>query len=274
QIGDSVIAVDETFVNSAEEVQKALNGMEAGKAVSVRVKRKGEVMTLQVAPVKAVEDGQWKLGIWVKEKTAGLGTVTYYEPETGNIGALGHGITDPTTGQVLKVERGQMMYSRVEAVRQGSSGKPGEIRGIFYEADTPMGTLLHNSEYGIFGTTKTELTNPLFSQPLKVGYQSDISTGKAQILTTIDGNKIEAFDIEIDKINRQSKPDTKGMVIRVTDKRLLNKSGGIVQGMSGSPILQNGKIIGAVTHVLVNDPGRGYGIFIEWMLKESRVLPD
>ena len=270
QIGDSVLSVDGIAVDSAEDVQKALNGADIGKSVLVRVQRKGEQVSVYVEPVKSVEDGQWKLGIWVKEKTAGLGTVTYYDPQTGKIGALGHGITENNTGQILKVEQGQMMFSRVESVRQGSSGKPGEIQGIFYEADEPMGTLIYNSEFGIFGDSASELTNPLFAEPLKVGYQSEIQKGKAQILTTLDDNKIELFDIEIEKIDRQSKPDTKGMVIRVTDERLLEKSGGIVQGMSGSPILQNGKIVGAVTHVLVNDPSRGYGIFIEWMLKQSK----
>lgn len=269
QIGDSVLSIDGVSVNSAEDVQKALNGNRKGESVMVRVQRKGELVTVHVEPVKAKDDS-WKLGVWVKEKTAGLGTVTYYDPDTGRIGALGHGITENNTGQILKVENGQMMYSRVESILQGSSGKPGEIRGIFYEADEPMGTLIHNSEYGIFGAAEQPLTNPLYSEPLKVGYQSEIKTGPAQILTTVDGNTLEAFDIEIEKIDRQSRPDTKGMVIRVTDERLLKTSGGIVQGMSGSPILQNGKIIGAVTHVLVNDPERGYGIFVEWMLKESK----
>ena len=270
QIGDSVLSLDGVTVNSASDVQRILNTTKEGDAVTVKVQRKSQVISLSVNPVKSIDDDQWKLGIWVKEKTAGLGTVTYYDPDTKRIGALGHGITDSTTGQILKVEQGKMMYSRVENVRQGTSGKPGEIQGIFYEADQPMGTLLNNSEYGIFGIAESNLTNPFYQEPLKVGYQSDIKPGKAQILTTIDHNRIERFDIEIEKVHRQSKPDTKGMVIRVTDERLLKKSGGIVQGMSGSPILQNGKIIGAVTHVLVNDPSRGYGIFIEWMLKESK----
>jgi stage IV sporulation protein B len=270
QIGDSVLSCDGLTVYSASDVQRLLNTTKEGDAVNVKVQRKSQVISLSVNPVKSIDDDHWKLGIWVKEKTAGLGTVTYYDPDTKRIGALGHGITDSTTGQILKVEQGKMMYSRVENVRQGTSGKPGEIQGIFYEADQPMGTLLHNSEYGIFGIAESNLTNPFYQEPLKVGYQSDIKPGKAQILTTIDHNRIELFDIEIEKVHRQSKPDTKGMVIRVTDERLLKKSGGIVQGMSGSPILQNGKIIGAVTHVLVNDPSRGYGIFIEWMLKESK----
>ena len=137
-----------------------------------------------------------------------------------------------------------------------------------------MGTLLHNSEFGIFGVSGKELTNPLTSGPLKVGYQNEVKPGKAQIMTTLEGNKIELYDIEIEKVRRQSKPDTKGMVIRVTDQRLLEKSGGIVQGMSGSPILQGGKLVGAVTHVLVSDPSRGYGIFIEWMLKESNQVVE
>ncbi|MBQ4505288.1 MAG: SpoIVB peptidase [Firmicutes bacterium] len=274
QIGDSVLSVDGVSVNSAEDVQKVLNHVDVGKTVLVRVQRKGELVSVHVEPVKSTIDGQWKLGIWVKEKTAGLGTVTYYDPETGRIGALGHGITENNTGQILHVEQGQMMFSRVESVRQGSSGKPGEIRGLFYEADEPMGTLIYNSEFGIFGNSGKELSNPLYPEPLKVGYQSEVKTGKAQIMTTLDGNQIELYDIEIEKVRRQSRPDTKGMVIRVTDERLLKKSGGIVQGMSGSPILQGGKIIGAVTHVLVNDPSRGYGIFIEWMLKESNQVVE
>ncbi|MBQ8590242.1 MAG: SpoIVB peptidase [Firmicutes bacterium] len=269
QIGDSVLSVEGISVNSAEDVQKALNNGTPGRTVRLKLLRKGEVETVYVNPVQSTEDHTWKLGIWVKEKTAGLGTVTYFDPVTGMIGALGHGITETNTGQILNVEDGQMMFSRVESVLQGSSGKPGEIRGIFYEADKPMGTLIHNSEYGIFGVAESDLTNPLFPEPVKVGYQSEIETGPAQILTTVDGNTLELFDIEIEKIDKQSKPDTKGMVIRVTDEKLIKKSGGIVQGMSGSPILQNGKIIGAVTHVLVNDPRKGYGIFIEWMLKES-----
>lgn len=270
QIGDSVLSIEGTAVNNANDVKRILNQGELGRSVNLRIQRKGEVNNVTVNPVKSKEDGSWKLGVWVKEKTAGLGTVTYYDPESNIIGALGHGITDNTTGQILKVAEGQMMFSRVESVLQGKSGKPGEIRGIFYEADQPMGALVHNSTFGIFGKAETKVTNPMYSEPLKVGYQSEIQLGPAQILTTIDGNTIEAFDIEIEKIHRQSKPDTKGMVIRVTDKRLLDKSGGIVQGMSGSPILQGGKIIGAVTHVLVNDPERGYGIFIEWMLKEAK----
>lgn len=269
QIGDSVLSVEGISVNSAEDVQKALNNGTPGRTVRLKLLRKGEIETVYVNPVQSTEDHTWKLGIWVKEKTAGLGTVTYFDPVTGMIGALGHGITETNTGQILNVEDGQMMFSRVESVLQGSSGKPGEIRGIFYEADKPMGTLIHNSEYGIFGVAESDLTNPLFPEPVKVGYQSEIETGPAQILTTVDGNTLELFDIEIEKIDKQSKPDTKGMVIRVTDEKLIKKSGGIVQGMSGSPILQNGKIIGAVTHVLVNDPRKGYGIFIEWMLKES-----
>ena len=269
QIGDSVLAVDGTPVVRAADVQKLLNQQRPRESVTLKIQRKGEIAYIDVRPVKSKEDGSWKLGVWVKEKTAGLGTVTYYDPDTQTIGALGHGITESNTGQVLNVAEGEMMFSRVESVLQGSSGKPGEIRGIFYEADEPMGILRHNSEFGIFGQASHPLENPLYETPLKVGYQSEIEKGPAQILTTIDGNRIECFDIEIEKIDRQTRPGTKGMVIRVTDQRLLEKSGGIVQGMSGSPILQNGKIIGAVTHVLVNDPRRGYGIFIEWMLKEA-----
>ena len=155
----------------------------------------------------------------------------------------------------------------LETRRHG--GNPGEIKGIFYETDFPLGRLIRNTNFGIFGNTYTDIVNPLYNSGIEIGYQSEVKKGKAYILTTLDDNRIEKYEIAIEKINYQMKPATKSMVIRVTDNKLLKKSGGIIQGMSGSPIIQNGKLIGAVTHVFVNDPKKGYAIFIEWMLKEG-----
>lgn len=269
QIGDNILEINGTKVNNAKEVQEVINNIK--KEVRLKIKRKNEIQNVNVTPVKSEDDGLYKLGIWVKDRTAGIGTLTFYNPDDQTFGALGHAITDAETGTVLSVADGELLNAKVESVKQGKAGDPGEIRGIFYEADAPLGKLDLNTDYGIFGKTDQQINNPFYDKPLSIAYQNEVKKGKAYILTTLDGDKIDKYEISIEKINRQSKPDTKSMVIKVTDKRLLEKSGGIVQGMSGSPIIQNDKIIGAVTHVFVNDPQKGYAIFIEWMLQEAKV---
>ncbi len=269
QIGDNILEIDGVKVNNAREVKELVNKIK--KDVRLKVKRKDDIMFIKLTPVLSADDNLYKIGVWVKDKTAGIGTLTFYDPSNNTFGALGHAITDPETGTVLSVAQGELLNSRVESVKQGKAGSPGEIKGIFYEADKPLGKLSLNTEFGIFGETYDRIINPIYQQPLQIGYQNEIKKGPAYILTTIDGDRIEKYSIEIEKINRQTKASTKSMVIRVTDKRLLAKSGGIIQGMSGSPIIQNNKIIGAVTHVFVNDPQKGYGIFIEWMLQDPNV---
>lgn len=269
EIGDSILEVNKKKVESAKDVQAEINNIRT--TAQLKIKRKTEIILVEITPVLSVDDGKYKLGVWVKEKTAGIGTLTFYDPEEKVFGALGHAITDPETGTVLPVAEGELLKSKVESVKQGKAGDPGEIRGIFYEADAPLGNLQKNSIYGIFGQAFSDISNPLFPKPIAIGYQNEVKKGPAYILTTLEDNKIEKFEVSIEKIHLQSKPSMKSMVLKVTDKRLLEKSGGIVQGMSGSPIIQGNKLIGAVTHVFVNDPEKGYGVFIEWMLKESAV---
>lgn len=269
QIGDNILEINGTKVNNAKEVREIVNKIK--NDVRLKVKRKDDIMNIKITPMQSADDKLYKIGVWVKDKTAGIGTLTFYDPSSNTFGALGHAITDPETGTVLSVAQGELLNSKVESVKQGKAGSPGEIKGIFYEADKPLGKLSKNTDFGIFGKTYSQITNPLYQKPLQIGYQNEIKKGPAYILTTLDGDKVEKYSISIEKINRQSKASTKSMVIRVTDKRLLDKSGGIIQGMSGSPIIQNNKIIGAVTHVFVNDPRKGYGIFIEWMLQDSNV---
>lgn len=267
QIGDTILEINGQKVYRASEVQVLVN--ENGGEVLLKVKRKSEIKEIHLTPVVAKSDNTYKLGVWVKDKTAGIGTLTYYDPETKQYGALGHAITDPETGAILSVAEGELVKSKVESVKQGKAGEPGEIRGIFYEADEPLGSLEKNTEYGIFGKLYSEVENPFFEKPIAIGTKETVKAGPAVIMTTLDNNKIECYTIEIEKVNKQTKQDTKGMNIKVTDERLLKSSGGIVQGMSGSPIIQNGRLVGAVTHVLVNDPTRGYGIFIESMLEAA-----
>ncbi len=272
QIGDSILEVNEVVVQNAAEVTEQINKInENSEKVVLKVKRKSDIIMVNIIPIMSINDKEYKIGVWVKDKTAGIGTLTYFDPQNNAFGALGHAITNPETGTVLPVAEGELLNAKVQSVKQGKAGMPGEIKGIFYEADEPIGKLSKNTVFGIFGKIPMGMTNPYFTKPIPIAGQQEVERGPAYILTTLDGSKIEKYEILIEKINFQTKADTKGLVIKVTDPRLLEKSGGIVQGMSGSPIIQNDKLIGAVTHVFVNDPQKGYGVFIQWMLNESDV---
>ncbi len=270
QIGDSILAINGIKVKDAEHVIELINETKDTN-VHLTVKRDEKNFDANIVPVKSKLDGEYRMGLWVRDKTAGVGTLTFYDPSSMKFGALGHAITDIDTGLLLTIEDGEVVKSKVASIQPGKRGKPGEIKGIFYETTKPIGSLAKNTPYGIYGKAYSPIENSIYDQPLEIAYQDQIKEGKAQILTTLDDDILQAFDVTIEKVNRQRTPSTKSMVIRVTDKKLLQKSGGIVQGMSGSPIIQDNKIIGAVTHVFVNDPTKGYGLFIEWMLKEAEI---
>lgn len=199
------------------------------------------------------------------------GNNDFLDPSTKKFGALGHPITDADTNEPFLVKKGDLLESSIISVRKGEKGSPGELKGIFLNEETPTGNIEKNTQSGIFGEIKNAqaLNNKI--KPLKVGFRDEISVGKAKIITTVDENGPQEFDIEIEKTLNQSIPGSKSMVIKITDPKLLQKTGGIVQGMSGSPIIQNDKIVGAVTHVLINKPDTGYGIYIEWMLQEAGI---
>jgi len=223
-----------------------------------------------VAPVPVDEaDGKRRLGVWVRDSTAGVGTLSYVDPATGAYGALGHAIVDADTGSTLSVQDGALLRATVVGVTRGQSGKAGELRGSFLREGRQIGTLRSNCAYGIYGTLSGALQPSLYPQGLPVGTRDAVHTGPAQILSTVDGGEVQAYAVEITRCIRQDEPAPKGMVLRVTDERLLARTGGIVQGMSGSPILQDGRIVGAVTHVCLDDSAQGYGMYIEWMLEQS-----
>ena len=270
QIGDIIMEINGTEVYRADEVQELVN--EIKDTIKRKVKRNTDIVNISINPVESGEDGLYKLGVWVKDKSAGIGTLTYYDPSDSTFGALGHGIVDPETNSILSVDTGVLLESKVEDVREGKSGEPGEIKGIFYHSSDPLGSLEKNSSFGVFGLAYHPIENPIYSKPIAVGTREQVELGKAYMLTTLSNNEIKRFEIEIEKIENQDSSSGKNMVIKVTDEELLKESGGIVQGMSGSPIIQNDRIIGAVTHVFVNDPQRGYGIFIENMLKKSNFV--
>lgn len=268
EIGDSILSINGEHIISSEQVLTIINTA-GGNAVKVEIERKGEKITKEVKPVKC-DEGFYKLGLWVRDSTAGVGTLTFYEEKSGTFAALGHPITDMDTGTILSINSGEILSSSINSVIKGTRGNPGELKGIFINESSSLGTINKNTQCGIIGKTDKKLVNKL-SKPMAAARRSEIKEGPAKILTTVDGEEPKLYDIRVQKLLDQDTPDSKSMVISITDPELLNKTGGIVQGMSGSPIIQEGKIIGAVTHVLINKPEVGYGIYIEWMLKEAQL---
>ena len=267
--GDNILKINDIEVKDAKHVVDLLNQFKDEK-IKVEIDRNNIKYEVETTPVKSLQDNCYRLGIWVRDKTAGIGTLTFYDKDSKIFGALGHGITDINTGNLLNVNYGKIINAKISNIEQGKKGSPGEIKGIFYETEKELGEIVKNSNYGIFGVLNDEFINSNGVEPIPIGFKEEVKKGKAYILATVSDNKVEKFEIEIIDIQFQEKPEQKSMTIRVTDKRLLEKTGGIVQGMSGSPIIQDGKLIGAVTHVFVNDPVKGYGVFIEWMLEQIK----
>jgi len=272
QIGDSIIKINDIEINSAEDLSRLVNKGKNSELILKLQRKNSDLFEIKVKPTLDSSDGKQKIGLWVRDSTAGVGTLTLYDDKTKKFAALGHPITDSDTGTILNVNSGVIVSSNIVSIKKGTRGSPGELRGIFINEDKIKGQIITNTECGIFGDGTKSLINDKFNKPMKIGLRSEIKVGKAQILTTINGSEPEMFEIEIQKLLPQNTSGSKSMVIKVTDPRLLEKTGGIVQGMSGSPIIQNNKIIGAVTHVLINKPDVGYGIYIEWMLKDAGIL--
>lgn len=271
QIGDIIISLDGRDVYYADEVTEIVENTD--RSISVRVLRKDEIYDYTVKPVTEYGSGQKKIGVWVKEKIAGIGTLSFYDPDNNVFAALGHGIYESKTETLVEAGNGKLLKTEVKSIKEGEAGIPGEIRGIFYEYEMPLGNIKKNCEYGIY-STGIEVDKTKLQKPMVMARQDQIEEGPAYILTTIDSDKVEKFDVNITKINRQREAGSKGLEIEVADKRLLAYCGGIVQGMSGSPIIQNNRIIGAVTHVFINNPTKGYGIFAEWMVEECGTLTN
>lgn len=264
QSGDYILEVNHVPVTEKEEVTEQINKA-AGGEVQLTVFRNGEEIELLV-PVVQTGLSEYKAGIWVRDDTQGIGTLTY-QREDGSFGALGHGISDIDTSTLLSLQYGRLYQTDIRSVIKGEHGVPGELAGIIrYNQDEIIGTISENTGIGIFGTLDQNWKPYDGAQAIEVGYKQEIETGPAAIRSAVSG-EAKDYEIEIEKINMNSSDANKSMVIRVTDPELLTLTGGIVQGMSGSPIIQNGKLVGAVTHVFVNNPTRGYGIFIENMLE-------
>jgi len=267
--GDLIIALGSRDISSVDELSRALD-KNGTLRTDITVLRDGKTVTLQITPASDGGNGV-KIGAYVRDTVAGVGTITFYDPSTGVFGALGHGITDSATGTLIPLARGNLTYCTITSVKKGAVGIPGELVASF-NGTKRAGSLYSNSETGVFGTMKSDELYPeqFAGKALPVASPDEVVTGPAEILANIQGEEVRSYKIEIIKIINSDR-STKNMQIRVTDSDLLALTGGIVQGMSGSPIIQNGKIVGAVTHVLVDDPTKGYGIFIVNML--SKALP-
>lgn len=263
QTGDVIVKCGGVSVTSSEQFQSLLQ-KNGDSAMDLQVRRAGDSMTLSVEPEQN-DKGVYCIGAWIRDSMAGIGTMTYYDPATGDFGALGHGITDTDTALLMPFSNGSILPSTVKAVKRGETGSAGELRGDF-DLDTSLGDLYANTESGIFGTLAASDYAPACQDAVPIG---EAVPGPAVIRSNVEGDAVEEYEIEILKVVSGTS-DGRDLVISVTDPKLLKATGGIVQGMSGSPILQNGKLVGAVTHVLLNDPTKGYGILIENMLNAAK----
>ena len=262
--GDVITKVDGSEVRTSQDLE---NRLRSGEAAAITVMRSGEERTLTLTPATDPRDGRARIGAWVRSSTAGVGTLTFVDPETGAFGALGHAISDVDTGVLLPVAEGGVYESEVVEVRRSERGAPGEIVGDFLTEERQIGCVTRNCDYGVFGENYTgDAAEALYPEGLPVGTRSQMHTGSAQILTTVD-DAVRAYDCEIERLEGEGNASLRSIVLHMTDPALLARTGGIVQGMSGSPIIQDGHLVGAVTHVFVNDPTRGYGVGIEKMLE-------
>ncbi|MBY0122451.1 SpoIVB peptidase [Bacillus sp. S/N-304-OC-R1] len=272
KVGDIITEINGKKIEKMSDVAPFVQEAgKSGKPLNILVTRENERFSTKLAPLKEKGEGSFKLGLYIRDSAAGIGTMTFYHPESRKYGALGHVISDMDTKKPIVVDDGQIVRSTVTSIEKGSNGNPGEKLARFSDDKEVIGNIVRNSPFGIFGKLNQDLKNGIFDKPMPIALSHQVKEGPAKILTVVDHDEVNLFDIEIVSTIPQKFPATKGMVIKVTDPKLLAKTGGIVQGMSGSPIIQNDKVVGAVTHVFVNDPTSGYGVHIEWMLNEAGI---
>ncbi|MDR1565218.1 MAG: SpoIVB peptidase [Oscillospiraceae bacterium] len=270
QEGDVIEAVNGINVYKTEVVADIIE-QSTGEPIEVSVRREKEHKEFTFRAVQS-EDGSYKAGMWIRDSSAGIGTMTYIDPETGAFGGLGHGICDVDTGKLVPISQGEIVGVALTGVSKSASGAPGELKG-YLDTET-IGRLCLNNEMGVYGLITAQDDKRYSQKQYTVAMKQEVREGKAQIIATIPGEEPAYYDIVIDKVNYDEKSKSKNLVVKVTDSKLLKATGGIVQGMSGSPIIQNGKFIGAVTHVFVNNPALGYGIFAENMLKNNNNIQN
>lgn len=269
EAGDRIIEVNDTKITTADELTECVNTSN-GKNIEIKyINDEEEIVYAEIEPART-SNNEYKIGLWVRDAAAGVGTITFYEPSTGSFASLGHGINDVDTYELIDIANGELVSAQILDIVKGQNGIPGEIRGSIENSIT-IGNISKNTEFGVYGTiSNTNALNIDSSNEMEVADRSEITTGKAEILCELENGKTERYEIEIQKVFKDNNYDNKSMLIKITDEELIEKTGGIIQGMSGAPIIQNNKFIGAVTHVLVNDSKIGYGVFADLMIKQLK----
>lgn len=273
--GDIITRIDGNPVTSDKVVKDAVSraGKERRK-VSLEVKRNGKTLRFAVKPAFCSTAGCYRVGLLIRDSTAGVGTLTFYDPASRVYGALGHVVANNSASRPMELADGCIIEAFIQGIRPGKRGKPGEKIGFFTQNSSLSGTIKQNTQYGIFGRLDRIPEHPICKSTIPVALVHQVHPGRATMLTVISGNRLESFQVEISRVNTANRSGRKDIIIRVTDPRLIRVAGGIVQGMSGSPIIQDGRLAGAVTHVFISNPERGYGIFAERMIRESGILPQ
>lgn len=264
--GDIIISINNVKMTDSSQVEETFNDNN-GKDYKIVVKRNGNYKNFTLKPVYSQSEGKYKVGVWVRDSTAGIGTVTFYNSENNSIGALGHPITDVDTNEIMPILNGEAVKANVTKIYKSTDGEAGSLCCDF--TNNVIGSLSVNSICGIYGKYECSLVG---KRLYKVAASQEVEKGSAQLLCTVDEKGPQLYDVEITRVSYRENNDEKNMVVRVTDKNLIDKTGGIVQGMSGSPIIQNGKLVGALTHVIVDNPEKGYAIFAEKMVEKSEEL--
>ena len=266
EVGDMIVACNGRVIENKESFRDSIESCKS-RELLLELSHKGEKREVKVKPIYSKLENEYKLGLWIKDSTQGIGTITYINPENGHFGALGHGITDNHTHMLTPVRTGEIMEVAITGIKKGQKGTPGEVSGVIdYDEESQLGHISINSAIGIYGEVNKDYLNLRKNDALPIAFQDEVHEGKASIMLDLSKQGVKEYEVEIQKVSKYSNEPSKGMVIRIVDPELLALTNGIIQGMSGSPILQDGKIIGAVTHVFVHDPTRGYGIFIENMI--------
>ncbi len=264
--GDAIIKIENIEISSIQDIDRIINlPTYAGKEIQLTIRRNNNEFTTKVTPVYDLLTQKYKLGLWVRNSASGVGTLTYVKQSDFRFGAVGHPLVDSSLGENFLVESGNIYKCRLLGIKKGEKNNPGEIRSSINLSDDSIGLADTNCKYGVYGNILNKSIIDA-DRTASLGGRLSAKLGNAKIYCALDDSGVQAYDIKIIKINKQDSASDKSMTIKVTDKRLLEKTGGIIQGMSGSPIVQNGKIIGAVTHVLLNDPTRGYAVYIDWMV--------
>lgn len=266
QIGDKILKIDSHDIAGIDDILHYTmdNGI---KNYNFTVEREGKILNFNFSPAQIYESDEIKFGFWARENIAGIGTVTFVDPETGKFSAIGHGISDSDTGNLIDIEKGSISRANITNIKLGKKGEPGEIIGYILKNEDSLGNVENNTNFGIYGNINKDSMGYFSNNLIEVGKKEEIRIGPAQIYSCVN-NEIQKYDVEITKIFYQNKPDEKSFVIKIVDNDLLELTNGIIQGMSGCPVIQNNKIVGAVTHVFMNDPTKGYGIYIEWIFDQ------